>query len=377
MPTLILDIELEGPLMPVEPPPAYDELLLILRRHGRPVAQRYVPARSLETPHLEALRAALGAGTAPAPPPPPISRPTSVAICTRDRPRDLSRALEGVAALPDDGQEYLVVDSASRGEATRRVVEGFPGVRYVRVARPGLDVARNLALREARGEIVAFLDDDAIPEADWLRALVDPFDDPAVACVTGLTLPLELESPAQRWFERYSSFNRGFERVIYDRARLDPLAAGRVGAGANMALRRALVPDGGFDEALDAGTATRSGGDTELFSRVLAAGHRIVYEPAAVARHRHRREWGALRGVIHGYGIGVYAFWSRRLLVEREWRVLPLAASWLLRYQLPALARSLLRRPGSTPPDLLLAELAGCARGPWAYLSSRSATRRE
>lgn len=375
MPTLILDLELEGPLAPVEPPAGYDELLLILRRHGRPVAQRYLPARSLDTPHLEALRAALGGAPEPSPPPPSLAHPTTVAICTRDRPDDLTRALAALAALPDDGPELLVVDSASRLDTTRRVVAGFPAVRYLRVDRPGLDVARNVALNAARGEIVAFLDDDAIPERDWLRALVHPFDDPAVACVTGLTLPLELESRAQRWFERYSSFNRGFERVVFDRERLDPLAAGRVGAGANMALRRALVPAGGFDEALDAGTATHSGGDTELFSRLLAAGHRIVYEPAAVARHRHRREWGALRRVIYGYGVGVYAFWSRRLLVEREWRVLPLAATWLLRYQLPALARSLLRRPGSTPPDLLLAELAGCARGPWAYLSSRRAAR--
>jgi hypothetical protein len=107
-----------------------------------------------------------------------------------------------------------------------------------------------------------------------------------------------------------------------------------------------------------------------MFSRVLTAGFRIVYEPAALCWHRHRRTWPELRETLYGYGVGVYAFWTRRLLVEREVRVLGLAGDWLFRHQLPALGRSLLRRPGATPADLLLAELLGCAAGPAAYLRS-------
>ena len=60
-----------------------------------------------------------------------------------------------------------------------------------------------------------------------------------------------------------------------------------------------------FDEALDAGTPARSGGDTEMFSRVLAAGLRIVYEPAALCWHRHRRTWPELCDTLYGYG----AYW--------------------------------------------------------------------
>jgi hypothetical protein len=107
-----------------------------------------------------------------------------------------------------------------------------------------------------------------------------------------------------------------------------------------------------------------------MFSRVLAAGLRIVYEPAALCWHRHRRTWPELCDTLYGYGVGVYAFWTRRLLHEREIRVFRLAGEWLFSHQLPALARSLLRRPDATPADLLLAELRGCAAGPAAYVRS-------
>src|SRR6266567_2037807 len=89
--------------------------------------------------------------------------------------------------------------------------------------------------RKPATTIVAFNDDDALPDPNWLRVLLRNFADPLVVCVTGLTMPMELETEAQEWFERCSSFVRGFTRTVYDQTRLHPLAAGKVGAGANMA----------------------------------------------------------------------------------------------------------------------------------------------
>lgn len=316
-------------------------------------------------------------GWEPVPDPDPTQPTATVAVCTRDRSQDLRRCLEAVLRLPDDGQEVLVVDNCPSTDATRRLVETFQGVRYVLEERAGLDVARNRALREARHQVVAFIDDDAVPDPGWLRGLLRNFDDPLVLCVTGLTMPLELETEAQEWFERYSSFCRGFKRAVFDQKSINPLAAGRVGAGANMALRRCVMElVGPFDEALDAGTPTCSGGDTEMFSRILAGGYRIVYDPSALNWHRHRRTWEELRHTLYGYGAGVYALWIRKLLFERELTVLKLAWGWFRRHQLKKLLRSLLRRPNSTPIGLLLAELHGCAVGPWAYLSSRRRLRR-
>ena len=143
-----------------------------------------------------------------------------------------------------------------------------------------------------------------------------------------------------------------------------------------MALRRTVLDEAGpFDEALDAGTATRSGGDHEMFGRILAAGYRIVYEPRAVSWHRHRRTWPELRDAIHGYGVGVYAMWTRRLVVDHEFGVLRHAYGWMLRGQMPLLWRSLRGAPGSPPSDLLRAELRGCLAGPAAYFSARRCLR--
>jgi len=297
----------------------------------------------------------------------------TVAVCTRDRPLALAHCLEALERLPDDGQELLVIDNCPSRPDSRHVVARHPRVRYVVEPRLGLDCARNRALQEARHDVVAFADDDTAPDPGWLRGLRPNFADPLVMCVTGLTMPLELETDAQEWFERYSPFGRGFERLVLDSSNVGPAHANRAGAGANMAIRRtALTAVGPFDEALDAGTPTRSGGDTDYFMRLLAAGYRIVYDPAALSWHRHRQTWADLRSAQYGYGVGVYAAWTRNLIVEGELGVLKAALGWLRYVQLPTLLRSLLRRSGRTPLDLLLAELRGCAMGPVAYLRTRA-----
>jgi cellulose synthase/poly-beta-1,6-N-acetylglucosamine synthase-like glycosyltransferase len=300
---------------------------------------------------------------------PPLA---TIAVCTRDRPEDLERCLKGILCLPEDGQEIMVIDNCPSTEITRRIVERYARIRYVRETRPGASAARNRALREAKHEIVAFSDDDAAPDSGWLRALVRNFSDPLVLCVTGLTMPLELETKAQEAFERHCPFGRGFKRVIFDGTEHNPLQVGSVGTSANMALRKSIQTLVGFyDEALGPGTVTRSGEDFAMFSQILAAGYRIVYDPAALSWHRHRRTWPELRKAVYGHGTGVYGFLTRSLLVDHELTAPSSAWGWLRHGQIPALLRSLIRHPDREPLDLLLAELGGCLAGPWAYLSSR------
>jgi GT2 family glycosyltransferase len=253
----------------------------------------------------------------------------------------------------------------------------FPKVRYLREPRPGLNVARNTGLAAATGEIVAFTDDDTQVDAGWLPALLRNFDDPMVAVVTGLTLPLELETEAQQWFEQAHAFGRGFLRRRFDLTNSTVFAAGQTGAGVNMAIRRhALEEIGLFDEALDCGTPTRSGGDQEFFYRVLARGYRIVYEPQALVWHRHRRDWAALRRTLYGYGVGVFAWWTRCLWVEKEFGLLRIAPTWFFRCHVRNLLRALARRPAHMPLDLAWAELLGALAGPWSYFRSRRAVHR-
>jgi glycosyltransferase involved in cell wall biosynthesis len=300
----------------------------------------------------------------------------TVAICTRERPDDLERTLSAACALSPVPREILVIDNAPTTDRTRQIVARFAGVRYVVERARGLNRARNRALREATGDIVAFTDDDAMPEPGWLGGLIRNFADPRVLCVTGLTLPVELETPAQELFEEHCPFARGFVRRVFDGRIDNPLIVARVGAGANMAVRRSLPQAAGwFDERLDAGTPAQSGGDHEMFTRILSSGHRIVYEPHAVSWHRHRRTVEELQQVVRGYGTGVYAMWTGLLLEKRDLGVLRLAWRWFRHDHLPLLRRpSRLRTPG--PRDALrMAELRGCLAGPRAWFASRRGRR--
>ena len=386
MATRIFDVSAHALPEHIEDLPGYDAALFLIRSAGKPLCQITLPlhegkldcrelrwsVRELAEYMHPASPADQGAGDKAK-----HRLTATVAVCTRERPDDLVKCLDALVALADDGQELLVVDNCPATTATREVVSRYPQVRYTCEPKRGLDNARNHAIAEAHGEILAFIDDDAVADPMWLRALLHGFENPAVQCVTGLTMPLELETPAQEMFEKLTGFSRrGFSRRIFQSPPLNPLATGDIGAGANMAIRRQVVDRiGPFDEALDAGTASESGGDHEFFTRVLRAGHRIVYEPEAINWHRHRRSWEELRKAMYGYGVGVYAAWTRSLISEREYGVLPRAFLWFVLEQAPRLIRSILRPSPDLPTELLWAELRGCWAGPAAYLRARRMAR--
>jgi len=385
MATAILDLELSELPPEITVEERYSKALILIRMEGKPLGQALLPVvggRIGGDELRETLRNAAGdnlwksclydilewdeRGPVEAMP------LATVAVSTRDRPEDLRRTLEAFMRLPDDGQEYLVIDNCPATDATKELVKNYPNVRYVREDVPGSSAARNAALREAKHEFVAFTDDDAVPDPNWLRSLLRNFRDPRVMCVTGLVMPLELETEAQEWFEHYSPHGRGFERRVFDGAHCNPLIVSPVGVSASMALRKSSSDFIGlFDEALGAGTPAVGGEDCELFARILRAGYRIVYDPRALSWHRHRRTWEELQKILQGYGIAVYAFWTRIFVVNREFSVPLLAWGWLRYKQIPELCASLRKQPGCIPSDLLLAQLRGCCFGPMAYFSSR------
>jgi GT2 family glycosyltransferase len=308
----------------------------------------------------------------------------TVAVCTRDRPEDLARCLDALARVRYESLEVLVVDNAPSSEATRGLVERRgPGLRYVREPRPGLDWARNRAIAEATGEVIAFTDDDVEVDPGWVRALADAFGtDRSVAAVTGLVLPSELETDAQVLFERYRSFGRGFtpRRVAPGSSRGLAHrygAAGDYGTGANMAFRRSVFARiGPFDPALDVGTPTRGGGDLEMFFRVLKEGHALVYEPRAIVRHRHRRTLAALRSQIADHGLSFSAYMVRSALAYPDERLAfaRLACWWYAKTAFRVLWPR--RGPAWALRRLGLAELRGCIVGLTRYPVARRAADR-
>ena len=106
-----------------------------------------------------------------------------------------------------------------------------------------------------------------------------------------------------------------------------------------------------------------------MFTRILLAGRQIVYDPAAVSWHRHRRTSEELLDTVYGYGVGVYAMWTGLVLERGEITVLRLAWQWLRHGQIPALLGRDGR--GREATRLARAELRGCLHGPRAWLAAR------
>jgi O-antigen biosynthesis protein len=304
----------------------------------------------------------------------------TVAVCTRDRTEDLGLCLDSLLRLRYPRLEILVVDNAPGSEATLELVDAhYPEVRYVREDRPGLDWARNRAAMEARGEIVAYTDDDVVVDQDWVAALARVFvDSSEVMAVTGLVVPYEIETEAQALFEHYGGFGRGFTRrwvVAEDRGGrlVTPPGTGQYGTGANMAFRRSVFEKvGSFDPALDVGTVTNGGGDLEMFYRVLKEGCMLAYEPRAIVRHRHRRDYHRLRDQIRNNGIGFYSFLMRTAAAYQEDRlsILLFGCWWYWYWSVKRLLRSYFH-PQRLPRDLIWVELFGSWIGLTRYFRAR------
>jgi hypothetical protein len=143
----------------------------------------------------------------------------TVAVCTRDRTAQLAQCLAALGQLDYPALDLLVIDNAPSSPTTAHLVRtGYPRVRYVCEPRPGLNWARNRAIAEARGRshrLYPYTDDDVVVDGGWVRALAGGFAAEAeVMAVTGLVVPLELETEAQCLFERYCGFGRGADHVV-------------------------------------------------------------------------------------------------------------------------------------------------------------------
>lgn len=230
----------------------------------------------------------------------------SVVICTRNRPTTLWNCLTALRQQVCRPLEVIVVDNASSTDETRKTVSEFDFARYVYEGRKGLDIARNTGVREARGNVVAFTDDDTVPDPHWVYRVASTFRADDVHAMTGLVLAGSLRTEAEVIFEKYWPFNRGYLPRTFDRHFFNAtLSAGppvwEIGAGANMAFRKSMFEDVGyFDERLDVGAAGCSG-DSEIWYRILANGFRIVYNPLAVVTHLHRTSMDGLKKQLHAY----------------------------------------------------------------------------
>ncbi len=363
----------------------YRTVLLLIRLNRRPLAVRalslnesgYVSAEKIDAAvasvldvHPDARSSEALQSTAD----PSIS----VVVTTCGDHSTLVRCIYTILACDYKNVEVIIVDNRPMiGTVGAVIGEHFaadPRVRYVQEARPGLSYARNAGLELAKGEIVAFTDDDVVVDAGWLQAIALSFT-PGVSCVTGLIMPVAIDTPIQALFEQFAGFGKGFECRSFRYADIhnDPLfpyAAGMFGSGANTALLRSVALGlGGFDVHLGAGTAACGGEDLDMYIRLLLAGEQIVYSPAALLFHQHPSDGKGLRRRVFSYGVGLTAMLTKQLLAGPR---LPLlrAAPAGVRYVLDSRSRKNASRDADYPLLLTILEWLGMLVGPFAYLLS-------
>jgi GT2 family glycosyltransferase len=300
----------------------------------------------------------------------------SVIIGTKDRPDFVRSAIASMLGCTGEF-ELIIVENGGTSAETREVVEACddPRVRYLSLPSPGLSRARNLGAREARGEILAFTDDDVRIDSDWVEALLRAFTlEPGVGMVTGMVPAAELATAAQVYFDERVSWSRrcspaSFRVTPGQRDPLLPFRGGDLGTGANIAVsRRAFEAVGGFDERLGPGTPARGGEDLDLFARMLLDGWVLRYEPGAIVWHYHRRETEALLAQMRGYGSGLTAYLAKHALTGegsvRLAKGLVVGLTRMGRQHHEASA-------GSIGPELVKEERRGLVEGPLLFLRHR------
>jgi GT2 family glycosyltransferase len=313
-------------------------------------------------------------------------RSVSVVVTTCRDTGALERCLESVLASEYDEFEVIVVENRPGSSDTLRMLgERFPAdprLRYVDESARGLSRARNAGLALAEGELVAFTDDDVIVDPAWIQRSVKAFDRARdIGCVTGLILPIELETDAQVLLEQFARFGKGFRRRTYRLAWAGGgespylFTPGAIGSGANTVLRTDLARQlGGFDTRLGAGTPAACGEDLDVYIRVLRAGRAVVYDPSAIVWHGHPDGGAPVRRHVYRYGVGLGAMLAKQLVTGPDRRELLRAVPAGVRYALKPAAGKNAGKTGHYPPRLDRRERVGMLMGPAAYLMSRFVT---
>ncbi len=220
-------------------------------------------------------------------------------ICTRNRPKELECCLKAVFAQSLPPSEILIVDNAPSDTRAEQVAKHW-GVRYAVEPVPGLSRARNRGARNCRSEIVAFLDDDCLPEPGWLAALAAEFADPNTSIVTGRVVP----GASTRNGGRSAAILGGQGPTFRNRRVLNRRSPqwfelanfGGAGDGNNMAFRRRVFDAwGGFDERLGRGAPINGNEEHYAFFQLIERGNTLVYTPAAIVRHPYPDDLGTIR----------------------------------------------------------------------------------
>ena len=306
----------------------------------------------------------------------------TVAICLRESVENLVFCLDSIRQLDYPYLDILIIDNSPENEEREKLVAQYPEFRYVREPRPGLSWARNRAILEAKGDIIAFTDRDVIVDRAWVRALAEVFgENPEVMAVTGLVVPYELETPTQVLWEKSQWFERKFQQKWYHRGEgktlpNDLLATWQLGTGKNMAYRRSLfhtIPSFNPDEG--AGTPFPDAESLEMFFQVLKNGYTLVYEPRAFVRHRYPQKPEKLDYFL-GQFTSIYGYLISSIIADKKYlrQGIITGVSVFFKYYFPRLFL-VLTGPSEFSRDLIMREGIGILTSFYNYQKAREQSR--
>lgn len=208
---------------------------------------------------------------------------TLVVIATYRRPEHIRVCLEHLDRQTQHPDRIVVVDASPEGD-TRAVVSRFGGVEYRRndLGVGATATSRAIGIQGAHEDIVAFIDDDAYAQPDWLKSLLEPYEDPAIVAVGGR---------ADNGRPQEESEGLGQIGLLLPSGRLTGYFAADPGRtvdvdhmiGANMSIRLSAILAAGGIRDLYPGTCLRE--ETDIALRIRRQGGRIVYQPRAVVHH--------------------------------------------------------------------------------------------
>ncbi len=251
-----------------------------------------------------------------------------------------------------DGDELIVVDSASTARALVAGAAEAAGARLERLEVPGVNRARNRGWRVANHDLIAYVDDDVVVDREWADSMVHSATaNPDAAFITGRLSP-------------FNDARHGDVAVKDDTepALLDRTTRGDLGHGANLLVRAsALAVVGGWDESMGAGARFTSSPEADLYDRLFFAGFHGRYEPAARAWHE---QWRSSRQLIHldwRYGFGNGARLAKLIRRDRA-RARQIAGEALWSWGVKRLGAPLLDR-NKTEVARVAARLVGTGAG--------------
>jgi GT2 family glycosyltransferase len=234
--------------------------------------------------------------------------PSSLIICSRNRPKLLLETVESILRGQDVPTEMLIIDQSAESHAalsvmkTRRPCE----IRYIYSGTVGVGAGRNLGIASSRNPILIFIDDDMFVEPNWFGNLVQAIMQAGPrSVVTGQVLAGEAEIQGGR---APSITNENQPTIYRGRIGRDVLYTGNMGA-----YRSVFEEVGVFDERLGPGTMFPAAEDNDLCFRMLERGYCICYVPDAVVHHRAWRSKRESLWLEWRYGVGRGAYYAKHM----------------------------------------------------------------